>query len=105
MNWRVERAVRYAVPAIAASALLALAGCKKSAGVEVEAPEYSKVVKGTELARMTSAPYVPGPITRRHPTKVIVHLEVKELKAEIADGGARSPVAPWFAPGDAPGDE
>ena len=52
MNWRVERAVKYTVPTIAASALLTLAGCEKSAEVQVEAPEYSKVVKGTELARI-----------------------------------------------------
>lgn len=43
-------------------------------------------IKGEEKAIMTDPPEVPPPITRSHNTKVIVHLEVKEFKARIADG-------------------
>jgi nitrite reductase (NO-forming) len=86
VNWKVERAVRHAVPAIAASALLALAGCEKGDEVEAKSPEYSRVVKGSEQAVLTSPPNVPPAISRRHPTKVTVNLEVKEFTAEIADG-------------------
>lgn len=47
---------------------------------------YSSQVKGTENAKLTSAPYVPQPITRNHPAKVIVNLETKEVVKKLADG-------------------
>lgn len=43
-------------------------------------------VQGQEEAVLTSAPAVPPPITRDHPAKVIVHLEVREVVARLADG-------------------
>lgn len=43
-------------------------------------------VQGEEVAVLTHAPEVPPPITRKHPTKVIVKMEVKELKSRLADG-------------------
>jgi nitrite reductase (NO-forming) len=86
VNLKVERAVWYAVPAIAASALLALAGCDKGDEVEAKSPEYSRVVMGSEQAVLTSPPNVPPAIRRRHPTRVTVNLEVKEFTASIADG-------------------
>lgn len=43
-------------------------------------------ISGQEEAVLTDAPQVPPPITRKHATKVIVNLEVKEVEAEIADG-------------------
>ncbi|MDA1259257.1 MAG: copper-containing nitrite reductase [Planctomycetota bacterium] len=43
-------------------------------------------VIGQELAVLTSPPNVPPPITRNHPTKLIVNLEVRELVKDIADG-------------------
>jgi nitrite reductase (NO-forming) len=43
-------------------------------------------IKGEENAVLTYAPEVPPPITRKHATKVIVHLEVKEVEAKLADG-------------------
>lgn len=46
----------------------------------------SDKIKGEETAQLTSAPDVPPPITRTHPTKVIVNLETKEVKARLADG-------------------
>jgi nitrite reductase (NO-forming) len=39
-----------------------------------------------ETAVLTDAPFVPPPITRTHPTKVIVHLEVREVVQRLADG-------------------
>lgn len=44
------------------------------------------LVQGEEVAVLTHAPEVPPPITRKHPTKVIVKMEVKELKSRLADG-------------------
>lgn len=43
-------------------------------------------IEGQEHAVLTDAPHVPPPITRKKATKVIVHLEVKEAVAELADG-------------------
>jgi nitrite reductase (NO-forming) len=43
-------------------------------------------VSGQETAILGDAPFVPPPITRRHATKLIVHLEVKEVEARLADG-------------------
>lgn len=43
-------------------------------------------IKGEEKAILTDAPNVPPPITRTHATKVIVDLEVKEVKKRMADG-------------------
>jgi nitrite reductase (NO-forming) len=48
-------------------------------------PTNSDVV-GEENAVLTEAPNVPLPITRKHATKVIVNLEVKELTKRLADG-------------------
>jgi nitrite reductase (NO-forming) len=39
-----------------------------------------------EIAVLTPPPHVPPPIGRRHPAKVIVNLEVRELTRRIADG-------------------
>ncbi len=43
-------------------------------------------VTGQETAVLTDAPAVPPPITRTNTTKVVVHLEVKEVKGRLADG-------------------
>ncbi|MCU7494862.1 MAG: nitrite reductase, copper-containing [Ignavibacteria bacterium] len=48
--------------------------------------EKSEEIKGEENAILTDAPYVPPPITRDYPTKVIVNLEVKEVVSRLADG-------------------
>lgn len=45
-----------------------------------------EVLKGEEIAVLTTAPNVPPPIIRDHPTKVIVKIEVKELVKRLADG-------------------
>jgi nitrite reductase (NO-forming) len=43
-------------------------------------------VVGEEQAVLTAPPNVPPPITRNHPTKLIVDLEVREVVREITDG-------------------
>jgi nitrite reductase (NO-forming) len=54
-----------------------------AAGPQVYAAEE---IKGQEEAILTDAPEVPPQITRKHATKVIVNLEVKETKMRLADG-------------------
>jgi nitrite reductase (NO-forming) len=46
----------------------------------------SAEVTRQETAVLTDAPLVPPPITRDHPTKVIVKLEVREVVQRLADG-------------------
>jgi nitrite reductase (NO-forming) len=41
---------------------------------------------GTENAILTDAPNVPPVITRTHATKVVIHLEVREVEGRLADG-------------------
>jgi nitrite reductase (NO-forming) len=67
--------------AVLASALL-FAACNGGKASDTG----SAPVKGEETALLTQAPDVPPPITRTHATKVIVHLEVKEVVKEIAPG-------------------
>ncbi|RPI75690.1 MAG: nitrite reductase, copper-containing [Ignavibacteriales bacterium] len=66
-------------------------GCEES---------YSSQVRGTENAKLTSAPYVPQPITRNHPAKVIVDLETTEVVKRLADGVE---YVFWTFGGDVPG--
>ena len=40
----------------------------------------------TEQAVLTAAPHVPPPITRKHPARVVVNLEVREVVKQLADG-------------------
>lgn len=67
-------------------ALLAIAhlGCApQSPYPTASAPEE---LQGEEVAVLTHAPQVPPPIARKHPTKVIVKLEVREHEGRLADG-------------------
>lgn len=43
-------------------------------------------VEGQEDAVLTDAPAVPPPIIRSHATKVVVHIEVREVEGKMADG-------------------
>ena len=43
-------------------------------------------IVGEENLTLTDAPNVPPPITRDHATKVIVHLEVREVEGQLSDG-------------------
>lgn len=47
---------------------------------------YSNTVKGVEHARLTHAPFVPPPITRDYPTKVVINLETTEEVKRLDDG-------------------
>ena len=70
---------RSILPALFAGLLaLSVGGCGIGGGNEK--------VEGQEDAVLTSAPNVPPPITRRHPTKVIVRLETREVTKRLADG-------------------
>ncbi|HSR18515.1 MAG TPA: multicopper oxidase domain-containing protein, partial [Ignavibacteriaceae bacterium] len=58
-------------------AILLLHGCEET---------YSHEIKAEEYARLTYAPYVPAPITRKHSAKVIINLETTEVAKRLADG-------------------
>lgn len=57
-------------------------------------------VVGEEVAVLSQAPNVPPPITRKHPTKVRVNLEVLEVTKRLADG---VDYVFWTFGGDVPG--
>jgi nitrite reductase (NO-forming) len=50
------------------------------------APSGTPEITGQETALLTDAPLVPPPITRDHPTRVIVNFEVREVVQRLADG-------------------
>jgi nitrite reductase (NO-forming) len=57
-------------------------------------------IVGEEKAVLTQPPFVPPPITRTHPTKVIVELEVQEVVKKLSDGVE---YLFWTFGGDVPG--
>ena len=63
------------------SGLCATAGLAESRDENIQAP-----IEGQEDAVLTDAPSVPPAITRTHATKVVVHIEVKEVEGRMADG-------------------
>jgi nitrite reductase (NO-forming) len=64
------------------------------------APAVEAPMKGEEIAVLTTAPNVPPPITRKHPTKMIVNLEVSEKVMRMAD---RVDYTFWTFGGTVPG--
>ena len=81
--------------------LLAAAGFSCTAAADMAPPETRfEPIRGEEVALRTSAPYVPLPITRRHATKVLLDVEVKEHTRQIADGVSYTY---WTFGDDAPG--
>ncbi|MHB8929029.1 MAG: copper-containing nitrite reductase [Melioribacteraceae bacterium] len=62
--------------------------------------ESSDQIIGEEHAQLTQAPYVPHAITRKHPTKVIIDLEVREVIKQLSDGVE---YVFWTFGGDVPG--
>lgn len=72
--------------------LLALGACDNprtantSQQTQAQAQTQTVALQGEEEAILTHAPQVPPPITRKHPTKVIVNMEVIEKEARLADG-------------------
>ncbi len=72
-------------PAFIASAIL-ITGWYSHGVCADEKSAAAAEVRGEEIALLTTAPDVPPPITRKHATKVIVHLETRELSGRLADG-------------------
>ena len=68
----------------------------QSNGEKVLEPEVS----GVETAVLAQAPKVPPPITRKHATRVIVNLEVREVMKRLSDGVE---FVFWTFGGDVPG--
>jgi len=68
--------------AAAAAVAVAAVGCRADAPERLSSPAF----EGQETAVLTSAPNVPPPITRRHPARVVVNLEVREVVKRLADG-------------------
>lgn len=68
--------------ALSASEGPASLGEPKGADAKGNDPE----LRGEEVAVLTAAPNVPPPIKRKHPMKVRVDLEVKEIVKKMADG-------------------
>ncbi|MBP9900737.1 MAG: nitrite reductase, copper-containing [Verrucomicrobia subdivision 3 bacterium] len=84
---------------VAGALLLAgayVASAQTNASVKLIDPE----VQGEVVAVLAQAPNVPPPITRKHPTKVIVNLEVREVTKRLADGVE---YVFWTFGGDVPG--
>src|SRR5688572_12584596 len=81
--------------------LLVAAGSCCIAGAAMASSETRfEPIRGEEIALRTSAPYVPLPITRRHATKVLLDVEVKEHTRQLADGVSYTY---WTFGDDAPG--
>lgn len=76
-------------------ALLCLTAIQANAATVTD-PEAT----GEEHAVLTQAPNVPPPITRKHATKVIINLEVREVTKHLADG---VDYTFWTFGGDVPG--
>ncbi len=51
-----------------------------------ESPSADAPVQGEEVAVLTDPPNVPPPITRKHPTRVKVRLDVTEVEKTMVDG-------------------
>ena len=64
------------------SFFLATSEARQSSGSQ----DQTESMQGEVNLTLTDAPNVPPPITRSHPTKVIVHLEVTEVEGRLADG-------------------
>ncbi len=67
--------MKHVLAALMALGLLSSIGCKDGS-----------TIQGEEEAALTFAPNVPPPITRKHPTKVVVKLETSEVVKRLADG-------------------
>src|SRR5262249_3966526 len=63
-------------------------------------PFIAELVVGEEVAIMASAPNVPPPINRKHATKVLLNIEVKEHTKMLSDGVSYTY---WTFGDDAPG--
>lgn len=57
-----------------------------ASGAATREDNIKEKIQGEEKAELTFAPEVPPPVNRKHATKVVIHLEVKELESKLADG-------------------
>lgn len=64
--------------------LLVLMSCKPNTSTKVDLVDPSTLPK--EEAKLTYAPEVPTPITRKKPARVTINLETKEVTKTLADG-------------------
>ncbi len=78
--------MRYSMP-LALASVVAFAACSTSSTSPFSGQaDESETIRGEEQAVLTDPPAVPPPITRKHPTKVVMHLEIKEEVQEISEG-------------------
>jgi nitrite reductase (NO-forming) len=79
--------LRVVLVLVAGAGALALPSRAEEAAVAAK-PNGAKLAANlpVEIAVLTQPPMVPPPIGRRHPAKVIVDLEVKEVTKRLADG-------------------
>jgi len=73
---------------IVKTASLMLTAMLLAAGVQAATREENSAepIIGQEDTVVTDAPNVPPPIKRDHATKVVIHLEIKEVEGRLADG-------------------
>ncbi len=83
-TWGVSAAALVAVGGFAA-ALMSMAAGKSGEALAVPVREPA-AVRGVEVARLGTPPYLPPPITRDYATKVVVRLRVVEQVGELAPG-------------------
>lgn len=74
------------LPAFALLLVANLSSARGAEGTVVARPGGKPLAADlpVELAVLTDAPHVPPPITRKHPAKVIVNLEVREVVKRLA---------------------
>jgi nitrite reductase (NO-forming) len=91
MKSLTKSARRHGGVAVATMLLGLTVGYSSAAENEIRVPSndlkgIDPEVTGLETALLAQAPNVPPPITRKHATKVIVNLEVREVVKQLADG-------------------
>ncbi len=64
----------------------AKSGAQAATAAPAKSPAREMKIKGEEVAVLTLPPNVPPPITRKHATKVVVKMEVKEEVGRMSDG-------------------
>ena len=83
ISWQRKSHVRRSLAGVLAIAALAAGSAALSATREQNIKEP---IKGQVQGQLTFAPDVPPPITRTYATKVVIHLEVREVESRLADG-------------------
>lgn len=84
---KTKQALLFGVGAIVVGLAFAGANYSSDSGKPSPIPVRSAPkIKGEEVAKLTAPPFVPPPIERDYPARVIVNLEVVEKEMEIADG-------------------